>query len=71
MPAPLPAYVQLCRYCGGDGHGPRREPCPMCTPPGRYRSRGAGYVYRATLRPVPDSVIAQIETANSQNTREA
>ena len=64
----LPELVRLCGLCKGSGAYKQRYieglflgPCDMC--------HGAQFVYRASAKPVPESVRQQIASAN--NLREA
>jgi len=62
----LPEYVKICPLCEGYGYWPSPvEQCHMCRVPGRY-AKGQGYIYPATVKPVPDSVLAQIENTDSK-----
>lgn len=59
----IPEYVKVCEICGGTGKHPKHlcEVCWCCKrEPGDYQ--GVGYVYIATLTPVPDSILNYIWT---------
>lgn len=70
----LPEYIKICPLC--DGAGEYRQtytagcgrgyyqsmgPCSMCGPGEAWK--GAGYVYKATNKPAPRSVVEQIRAA--------
>lgn len=62
----LPEFVKVCPRCGGAGK--RNVPdeyltCRLCERPGDWPHPGAGYLYKATGKPVPTSVVAQIRNA--------
>lgn len=69
----LPEYIRICPACDGKGEYNQMYtagcgggyyhstgPCDLCKPQGSGRWKGQGYVYKATLLPVPDSVLIQM-----------
>lgn len=60
----LPEYARICPLCEGTRVYPLNTftPCEMCRFPGRA-FECAGYIYKATAQPVPESVVQQIERA--------